>query len=91
MAYKEEHQKIGLNVLYQRRLRGWTQEELSSRSGISRARISDIENGKETFTLVSIMSLGEAFEIDYRGLLKYRCRKAGMKWKRKCNCLQMFW
>ena len=51
--------------------RGWTQEELSSRSGISRARISDIENGKETFTLVSIMSLGEAFEIDYRELLKY--------------------
>ena len=71
MAYKEEHQKIGLNVLYQRRLRGWTQEELSSRSGISRARISDIENGKETFTLVSIMSLGAAFEIDYRELLKY--------------------
>jgi len=70
MKIKTEHQKIGLNVLLQRRLRGWTQEELSARSGLSRARISNIEHGKESFTLTTIMSIGKAFGIDYKELLK---------------------
>lgn len=70
MEIKSEHQKIGINVLCQRRLRGWTQEELSARSGLSRARISNIEHGRESFTLATIMHLGKAFEIDYKELLK---------------------
>ncbi|WP_369076068.1 helix-turn-helix domain-containing protein [Succiniclasticum sp.] len=67
---KSEHERIGLNLLLQRRRRGWTQTELAKRSGISRARISDIERGKESFTLTSIIDLGNALGIDYKELLK---------------------
>lgn len=70
MKVEAEHQKIGINVLCQRRLRGWTQEELSVRSGLSRARISNIEHGRESFTLTTIMNIGKAFGIDYKELLK---------------------
>ena len=65
-----EHQRIGLNVLVERRRRGWTQEDLSQRSGLSRARISDIEHGKESFTLTTLIKIGYAFEMDYIELLK---------------------
>ena len=70
IIHKSEHERIGLNILVQRRRRGWTQTELAKRSGISRARISDIERGKETFTLASIIDLGNALNIDYKELLK---------------------
>lgn len=67
---KSEHERIGLNVLVHRRRRGWTQSELAKRSGLSRSRISDIERGKESFTLASIIDLGNALDIDYKELLK---------------------
>lgn len=70
MKIEAEHQRIGMNVLCQRRLRGWTQEELSARSGLSRARISNIEHGRESFTLTTIMNIGKAFGLDYKELLK---------------------
>lgn len=70
MTVTLEHQRIGLNVLVERRRRGWTQEDLSQRSGLSRARISDIENGKESFTLSSLIRIGRAFEMDYVDLLR---------------------
>ena len=41
-----EYKKIGAKILYYRRLKGWTQGELGIMSGVSRARISDIECGK---------------------------------------------
>ena len=66
----KEYKKIGLNVLFYRRARGWTQEKLSAQSGVSRSRISDIERGRKSFTLDSIMLIAKALEIDYRELLK---------------------
>ena len=70
MTITLEHQRIGLKVLVERRRRGWTQEYLAQRSGLSRARISDIENGKESFTLTTLIKIGQAFEMDYIELLK---------------------
>ena len=42
-----EYKKIGLNVLFYRRAKGWTQQQLSTQSSVSRSRISDIERGRE--------------------------------------------
>lgn len=65
-----EYKKIGLNVLFYRRAKGWTQQQLSAKSSVSRSRISDIERGRETIKLETLMMLANALEIDYRVLLE---------------------
>lgn len=42
-----EYKRIGLNILYHRRSKGWTQEMLANKSGVSRSRISDINVAKK--------------------------------------------
>ena len=64
-----EYKKIGLNVLFYRRAKGWTQQQLSTQSSVSRSRISDIERGREAIKLETLM-LANALEIDYRVLLE---------------------
>ena len=68
--FSEELQKIGLNIMRERRKRGWTQEELSRRSGLSRGRISLIECGKASFEIESLMLIAKALGVDYITLLK---------------------
>ena len=65
-----EYKRIGLNILYHRRNKGWTQEILAQKSGVSRSRISDIERGKEAFKIDSLMLIAEALDVDYRMLFK---------------------
>ena len=69
MNSSEIYLKIGLRVSYYRRLQGWTQEQLSNVSKVSRARISDIEGGKGNFYFDSILAIAEALGKDYRLLL----------------------
>ena len=54
----------------QRRLKGWTQEQLSEKSGVSRSRISKMENGKENFNIESLFLIAQSLEIDFIELLK---------------------
>ena len=68
--FTSEYKKIGLNLLLERRRRGLSQEQLSDLSGVSRARISDMERGKETFKLDTLMMLAKAMDMDYQELLK---------------------
>lgn len=69
MNSSEIYLKIGLRVSYYRRLQGWTQEQLSNVSKVSRARISDIECGKGNFYFDSILAIADALGKDYRLLL----------------------
>ena len=69
MNSSEIYLKIGLRVAYYRRLHGWTQEQLSEISKVSRARISDIECGKGNFYFDSILAIADALGKDYRLLL----------------------
>lgn len=69
-VYAEEYQKIGLNILCQRRIKGLSQEKLGGLAKVSRARISDIERGKETFKLDTLLAIANALEVDYKELLK---------------------
>ena len=64
------YKRIGFNLLKQRRLKGWTQEQLSERSGVSRSRISKMENGKENFNIESLFLIAQSLEIDFIELLK---------------------
>lgn len=64
-----EYKKIGAKILYYRRLKGWTQRELGIMSGVSRARISDIECGKGPYNIESLMLITEALDVDITVLM----------------------
>ena len=68
--FEDIYKRIGFNLLKQRRLKGWTQEQLSERSGVSRSRISKMENGKENFNIESLFLIAQSLEIDFIELLE---------------------
>ena len=68
--FEDIYKGIGFNLLKQRRLKGWTQEQLAERSGVSRSRISKMENGKENFNIESLFLIAQSLEIDFIELLK---------------------
>ena len=68
--FEDIYKRIGFNLLKHRRLKGWTQEQLSERSGVSRSRISKMENGKENFNIESLILIAQSLEIDFIELLK---------------------
>ena len=68
--FEDIYKRIGFNLLKQRRLRDWTQEQLAEKSGVSRSLISKMEHGKENFNIESLFLLAQSLEIDYRELFK---------------------
>ena len=68
--FEDIYKRIGFNLLKQRRLKGWTQEQLAERSGVSRSRISKMENGKENFNIESLLLIAQSLEIDFIELSK---------------------
>ena len=68
--FQEIYIRIGFNLMKQRRLKGWTQEQLAEKSGVSRSRISKMENGKENFNIESLFLIAQSLEIDFIEFLK---------------------
>ncbi len=56
---------VGIRIMYYRTLRGWSQEELARRTGVSKSTISKIEQGKygAGLSLAMILDIGEALEV----------------------------
>lgn len=67
--FDEKYKIIGINVLYYRRIKEWTQKDLADRSGVSRSRISDIECGKGPYNIESILLIAQALDVDILKLL----------------------
>ena len=67
--FQEIYIRIGFNLMKQRRLKGWTQEQLAEKSGVSRSRISKMENGKENFNIESLFLIAQSLEIVFIELL----------------------
>lgn len=66
--------QIGLNIAYYRKLQGYTQEELSELSGISRSHISAIEapNIVHNISLEVLFNIANALKIEPAKLLEFR-------------------
>lgn len=69
MFGQSDHEKIGFNILHERRKRGMTQETLANAAEISRPRLSAIERGNTTLTLETLMKIAKALGIEYKDLL----------------------
>jgi Helix-turn-helix. len=57
-------QKIGANLLRIRTAKGLTQEELSYRCDVDRAKISKIESGQVNLVVTTLLDLAEGLEVD---------------------------
>lgn len=61
---------VGDNCARIRKQRGWTQEELAERSGLSQQYLSDLERGKRNPTVLTIFELAQALEVSHIELMK---------------------
>lgn len=57
------NKQLGMRIAYLRKKHGWSQEELSFRSGIHKNYLSDLENGRRNPSLKIIEHLAKAFEV----------------------------
>jgi transcriptional regulator with XRE-family HTH domain len=62
-------QQFGENVRSARHERGWTQEDLSARTGLAVVQISRIERGKREIRLTTLIRLLDAFDMPVEALL----------------------
>lgn len=79
----ENKSTLAENLFYQRKLKGFTQRELSDRSNVTVRTIQRIEKGQTTPHLQTIKMLATALEIDVNELLVLedpKEEKLQMKW-----------
>lgn len=61
--------KVGENILYWRKLKGFKQDDLAARVGISTAALSNIENGVSKPHIERLEDIADALEIELAQLL----------------------
>ena len=66
--HKEIFKIIGFNVKAYRKKAGLTQQELADKFMGDRAKVSDIENGKENFMLSTLLDIAEGLNVDVKKL-----------------------
>jgi len=62
-------QLLAANVLRLRRMKQWTQEELSYEAGLHRTMVGQIEREHRNVTLATMEALAAALEVDIGELL----------------------
>jgi transcriptional regulator with XRE-family HTH domain len=61
---------IGDNCARIRKARGYTQEQLSERSGLSQQYLSGLERGKRNPTVVTVYEIAQALGVSHLDLLQ---------------------
>lgn len=59
-----DKQKIGKQLKELRISRGWRQNEVADKTGLSRPAVSNIEAGKRALTLTTLQKFCEVYKID---------------------------
>jgi transcriptional regulator with XRE-family HTH domain len=71
--HEQEFKKIGLNIAYFRKLKGFSQLQLAETVGISRTHMSNIEapNMPTSISLETLMDIADALEIPVQSLFSF--------------------
>ena len=70
MTLRERLKNIGINIKSERIRAGISQEELAERCEISRNSISLIETGKINPTIIKVIDIAQALNVDINVLLR---------------------
>ncbi len=70
--FADKYRQIGLKIAYYRKMRGYTQEELSFKAGISTSYLSRIERGnyKKSVSLSVILTIATTLSVDVGDLVR---------------------
>jgi len=63
-------QKIAMRIKALRTKRGWSQEELASRAGITRGYLARVETGRHEPTLTTLGKLAKALRVKVSALVE---------------------
>lgn len=66
----ERYKKLGLNIAYYRKLRGFSQEKLAEKVDISRTHMSRIETAECAVSLDVVFSLADVLDIEVSKLFE---------------------
>jgi transcriptional regulator with XRE-family HTH domain len=61
---------VGENCARLRKQRGYTQEELAERSGLTQQYLSDLERGKRNPTIVTVYEIAQSLGVSHLDLLQ---------------------
>jgi transcriptional regulator with XRE-family HTH domain len=61
--------RLGKRLKDARRAKGWTQQELAERTGLTAAFLSYLENGSRSGSLESLVKLAEALSLEPESLM----------------------
>jgi methanogenic corrinoid protein MtbC1/DNA-binding XRE family transcriptional regulator len=64
--------RMGANVQAARHARGWSQQQLAKASGVDRAYLSGLENGRQNPTLGILLKVADALEVAIERLMEER-------------------
>lgn len=70
--HNEEYRKLGLNISYFRKERGFSQMQLAEKIDVSRTHMSRIENNDCAVSLDVIFSIAKALDIPVHKLFEFR-------------------
>lgn len=72
-AFEEEYKKIGLKVVYYRKLQGLTQEKLASKLGVATSYIGQIEAAGmyKPISLTTLLRIAEALDTPAYKFLEF--------------------
>lgn len=72
VTYKDEYRKLGLNIAFYRKARGFTQMQLAEKMNIDRSHISAIELASVGVSLDALFHLCEILKITPKELFDFR-------------------
>lgn len=61
--------RVALRVLYLRKARGWTQEELAERMGVTQSAVANLEGGYENPSVKRLVRIARALDVDPEDLV----------------------
>ena len=70
--YSDLYEKLGLNIVYYRKRKKYTQFELAEIIGVDRSHISSIELGKIGPSMDVVFALCKALEVEPNKLFDFR-------------------
>ncbi|MCI8397982.1 MAG: helix-turn-helix transcriptional regulator [Oscillibacter sp.] len=71
-AHREMLTQIGLNILYYRKERGYTQQQLAEIISYSKNHLQQIETAKATPSVIALLDIASALEIPPSKLFETR-------------------
>ena len=70
--HQEALARIGLNILYYRKQKGYTQQQLAELTSYSKNHIQQVETAKTLPSVIALLDIAEALEIPPSKLFEFR-------------------